>query len=95
VGKRTLAVRLGRQRTRTLYAGMLAGAGLALPLTLLIWSGPVAALAGLGVAPLALRLNGVVATRTDGAALNAALAGTGMLVAGFSLLVSLGLLVAS
>jgi 1,4-dihydroxy-2-naphthoate polyprenyltransferase len=95
VGKRTLAVRLGRQRTRTLYAGMLGGAGLALPLTLLIWSGPVAALAGLGVAPLALRLNGVVATRTDGAALNAALAGTGMLVAGFSLLVSLGLLVAS
>jgi 1,4-dihydroxy-2-naphthoate polyprenyltransferase len=95
VGKRTLAVRLGRQRTRTLYAGMLGGAGLALPLTLLIWSGPVAALAGLGVAPLALRLNGVVATRTDGAALNAAPAGTGMLVAGFSLLVSLGLLVAS
>ena len=95
VGKNTLAVRIGRERTRALYAGLLAGAGLTLPLALLIWSGPAAALAGLGLAPLGLRLNAVVATRTDGASLNAALAGTGMLVAGFSLLVSLGLLVAS
>jgi hypothetical protein len=55
----------------------------------------VAALAGLAVAPLGLRLNRVVATRTDGASLNAALAGTGLLLAGFSLLVSLGLLAAS
>ncbi len=95
VGKRTLAVRLGRDRTRTLYAALLAGAGLVLPITLLAWSGPAAALAGLAVAPLALRLNHVVATRTDGASLNAALAGTGLLVAGFSLLLSLGLLAAS
>jgi 1,4-dihydroxy-2-naphthoate polyprenyltransferase len=95
VGKRTLAVRLGRERTRRLYTMLLAGAGLVLPITLLIWDGPLAALAGLGVAPLALRLNNVVNTRSDGAALNAALAGTGLLVAGFSGLVSLGLLAAS
>ncbi len=95
VGKRTMAVRLGRERTRRLYTVLLAGAGLALPITLLIWDGPLAALAGLGVAPLALRLNAVVGTRSDGAALNAALAGTGLLVAGFSILVSLGLLAAS
>ena len=52
VGKRTLAVRLGRERTRTLYAALLIGACAMLPITLLIWSGPVAALAGLPVAPL-------------------------------------------
>jgi 1,4-dihydroxy-2-naphthoate octaprenyltransferase len=95
VGKRTLAVRLGRERTRRLYAELLIAAFVLLPVTLLIWSGPVAALAGLALAPLGLRLNRVVATRTDGASLNAALAGTGLLLAGFSLLVSLGLLAAS
>lgn len=78
-----------------LYAALLAAAGAVLPITLLAWDGPVAALAGLAIAPLALRLNRVVATRTDGASLNAALAGTGLLVAGFSMLVSLGLLAAS
>jgi 1,4-dihydroxy-2-naphthoate octaprenyltransferase len=95
VGKRTLAVRLGRERTRGLYGAMLAGALVVLPLSLLIWSGPAAALLGLLVAPLALRLRALVRTRTDGPALNGALAGTGALVGAFSLLVSLGLLIAS
>jgi 1,4-dihydroxy-2-naphthoate polyprenyltransferase len=95
VGKRTLAVRLGRERTRSLYAAMLAGALALLPLALLAWDGPAEALLGLLVAPLALRLRAVVRTRSDGPALNGALAGTGMLVGAFSLLVSLGLLVAS
>ena len=95
VGKRTLAVRLGRERTRNLYGAMLAGALIALPISLLIWSGPAAALIGLLVAPMALRLNAVVRTRTDGPALNGALAGTGALAGLFSLLVSLGLLIAS
>jgi 1,4-dihydroxy-2-naphthoate polyprenyltransferase len=95
VGKRTLAVRLGRERTRTLYRAMLGGAFLALPVTLLIWDGPAAALLGLLVAPMALRLDKVVRTRTDGPALNGALAGTGALVGAFSLLVSIGLLLAS
>jgi 1,4-dihydroxy-2-naphthoate octaprenyltransferase len=95
VGKRTLAVRLGRKRTRTLYEAMVAGALLVLPITLLAWSGPAAALLGLLVAPLALRLDEIVRSRTDGPSLNAALAGTGALVGTFSLLVSAGLLFAS
>jgi 1,4-dihydroxy-2-naphthoate octaprenyltransferase len=95
VGKRTLAVRLGRERTRSLYAAFLFGALLILPLTLLAWSGPAASLLGLLVAPLALRLRAIVRTRTDGPSLNAALARTGALVGLFSLLVSLGFLLAS
>jgi 1,4-dihydroxy-2-naphthoate octaprenyltransferase len=95
VGKRTLAVRLGRERTRGLYRALLAGALVLLPVTLLIWSGPAAALLGLLAVPIALRQQAVVSTRTDGPSLNAALAGTGALVGVFSLLVSLGLLLAS
>ena len=95
VGKRTLAVRLGRERTRKLYRAFLVIALLALPVTLLVWNGPAASLAGLLVLPLALRLDLIVRTRTDGPALNGALARTGALVGLFSLLVSAGLLIAS
>jgi 1,4-dihydroxy-2-naphthoate octaprenyltransferase len=95
VGKNTLAVRIGRERTRTLYAALLAGACTVLPVTLLIWNGPAAALLGLLIVPLALRLRAVVRTRTDGPSLNGVLAGTGAMVGGFSLLVSAGLLLAS
>jgi 1,4-dihydroxy-2-naphthoate octaprenyltransferase len=95
VGKRTLAVRLGRDRTRNLYRALLATALVLLPVTLLLWNGPAAALLGLLAAPIALRQQAVVSTRSDGPALNSALAGTGALVGVFSLLVSLGLLLAS
>lgn len=95
VGKRTLAVRLGRERTRNLYDRLLAGAGVALPVTLLLFDGPAWALLGLLAAPLALRVRERVRTRTDGPALNTALAGTGTLAGVFSLLVSAGLLFAS
>jgi 1,4-dihydroxy-2-naphthoate octaprenyltransferase len=95
VGKRTLAVQLGRERARNLYTAMLAGAGVVLPIALLAWNGPAAALLGLSVAPLALRLNAVVHTQSDGRSLNAALARTGMLAGLFSVLVSLGLLLAA
>ena len=95
VGKRTLAVRLGRDRTRRSYTALLVGAFVALPLTLLIWSGPAAALLGLLAAPIALRVNAIVRTRTDGPSLNGALARTGMLAGAFSVLVSVGLLLAS
>jgi 1,4-dihydroxy-2-naphthoate octaprenyltransferase len=74
---------------------LLALAFVALPLTLLIWSGPAWALLGLLAAPLALRLNALVQARTDGPALNAALAMNGMLAGLFSILVSVGLLLAS
>src|SRR3954471_19356496 len=43
-GKRTLAVRLGRERPRLLYAALVAGAFLVLPLGLLFSSGPAWAL---------------------------------------------------
>ena len=50
---------------------------------------------GLLAAPLAYRPLQAVLTRTDGPALNGALAGTGALLGVFSLLVSAGLLIAS
>jgi 1,4-dihydroxy-2-naphthoate octaprenyltransferase len=89
-GKRTLAVRLGRERTRVLYGAMLAAAYLVLiPLGagLTFW----VLLAWLSV-PLAARLLAIVRTRTDGPALNGALAGTGMLQLVFCLLLSAGVL---
>jgi 1,4-dihydroxy-2-naphthoate octaprenyltransferase len=89
-GKRTLAVRLGRERTRVLYAGMLVAAYTALPgisAGLSAW-----VLLPFVTAPLAARLVGVVRTRTDGPSLNGALAGTGMLQLAFCLALSGGVL---
>jgi len=91
-GKRTLAVRLGRERTRTLYVAMLAGAFVAAPLPWLLGSMRAWLLAPWLAAPLARRLAGVVRTRTDGPALNGALAGTGALQLVFCLLFSAGIL---
>jgi 1,4-dihydroxy-2-naphthoate octaprenyltransferase len=89
-GKRTLAVRMGRERTRALYAGMLAVAFLTLvPLALAI--GPWVLLALLA-APLAVKLVGTVRTRTDGPTLNGVLARTGMLQLAFCVLLSAGIL---
>ena len=94
-GKNTLAVRLGRERTRRLYLGLLAGAYLVLVITLLAGAGPWWAALGLLSAPLAAKPARAVTGRTDGPALNAALAGTGALLGVFSLLVSAGLLIAA
>jgi 1,4-dihydroxy-2-naphthoate polyprenyltransferase len=91
-GKRTLAVRLGRERTRALYAGMLAGAFLAAPLPWLLGSMDAWLLLPWLAIPLATRLVGVVRSRTDGPALNGALAGTGALQLLFCLLFSAGIL---
>ena len=92
-GKRTLAVKLGRPRARKLYAAMLASAFTSLPL---IWAagGLLSAwiLLALASLPLAVPLWRTVATRTDGPALNGALAGTGRLLAVYSLLLSAGVL---
>jgi 1,4-dihydroxy-2-naphthoate polyprenyltransferase len=93
--KRTLAVRLGRERTRGLYVALIAGAYLVLLITLIANGGPWWALLGFLSAPLALRPTRAVMTRTDGPALNGALAGTGALLGIFSLLVSIGLLIAA
>jgi 1,4-dihydroxy-2-naphthoate octaprenyltransferase len=89
-GKRTLAVRLGRERARVLYAAMLGGAYLSLvgiAFGLCFW-----VLLPWVTLPLALRLVGVVRTRTDGPSLNGALAGTGMLQLAFCVLLAAGIL---
>jgi len=91
-GKRTLAVRLGRARTRALYAALVAASFALLPLGLWLGDGPAEGLIALAAAPLALKPARAVRTRTDGPALNGALAGTGMLLAAFSVLLAAGLL---
>jgi len=93
-GKRTLAVRLGRDRARDLYAALVVGAYAALPLALGLTGGTAWALLALASAPLAVRPLRAVRTHTDGPALNAALAGTGALLGAFSLLLTAGLLIA-
>jgi 1,4-dihydroxy-2-naphthoate octaprenyltransferase len=93
-GKRTLAVRLGRERTRTLYAAMLGGAFLAAPVPWILGSLDAWLLAPWAAAPLALRLLRVVRARSDGPALNGALAGTGALQLVFCLLFAGGILAA-
>ena len=94
-GKMTLAVRLGRDRARGLYAALLVGAFVALPAGLAATGGPAWALIALASAPLAVRPARAVRTRTDGPALNGALAGTGALLGAFSLLLTAGLLIAA
>jgi 1,4-dihydroxy-2-naphthoate octaprenyltransferase len=91
-GKRTLAVRLGRARTRTLFATIVYLAYLLAPVTWIF--GPMKAwmlLAWLTL-PLAAQLVRTVRNRTDGSSLNQALAQTGMLQLAFCVLLSAGLL---
>jgi len=91
-GKRTLAVRLGRDRTRGVYAAMVYLAFLA---ALVPW---LAGSLGVGLAlswlslPLAVPLVRTIRQRTDGSSLNAALARTGVLQLVFSLLLAVGVL---
>ena len=92
-GKRTLAVRLGRERTRDLYTAMIVASYALLPIALLLGDGPALGLLGLLSAPLAVKPLRAVRERTDGPALNGALAGTGALLAVFALLTSIGLVV--
>ena len=91
-GKRTLAVRLGRERTRTLYTAMVAGAFILVPLPWLLGSMTAWLLLPWCAIPLAIPLVGTVRTRVDGPALNGALAKTGALQLVFCLLFSAGIL---
>jgi 1,4-dihydroxy-2-naphthoate polyprenyltransferase len=92
-GKKTLAVRLGRERARALFVACIAGAFLAVLPVAIFGRGisPLILLALLAI-PLALPLVRTVRTRSDGPSLNEALAKTGILLAAFSLLLSIGLL---
>jgi 1,4-dihydroxy-2-naphthoate octaprenyltransferase len=93
--KRTLAVRLGREGARRLYLGLVGFAYLALLVTLVANGGPWWGLLGFLSLPMAVKPARTVMTRTDGPALNGALAGTGALLGLFSLLLSAGLLIAA
>jgi 1,4-dihydroxy-2-naphthoate octaprenyltransferase len=91
-GKRTLAVRLGRDRGRTIYALMIYGAYLAAPVPWLAGSLSPWLLLPWLTAPLAVKLVRSVRTHADGPTLNEALAQTGMLQLVFGLLLSAGIL---
>ena len=91
-GKNTLAVRLGRDRARLMYATMIYAS---YPLALVTWVfGPLKPwllLCWLSL-PLALPVIKLVRTRTDGPSLNRALAATGRLQLVFCVLLSVGLI---
>jgi 1,4-dihydroxy-2-naphthoate octaprenyltransferase len=91
-GKRTVAVRLGRERTRALYTAMLVLAFLCAPLPWPLGAMTAWLLLPWLAAPLALALTRVVRTRVDGPSLNGALARTGMLQLLFCLLFAAGIL---
>lgn len=92
-GKRTLAVRLGRERTRRLFAAMVA---LAYVTALVPWLfgslGPWVLLILLTL-PIAVPLVRTVSTHSDGPTLNEALARTGLLEFAFCVLLSAGVLI--
>jgi 1,4-dihydroxy-2-naphthoate octaprenyltransferase len=91
-GKRTLAVRLGRARTRVLFAVIVYLAYVLVPVTW--WFGPLKAWLLLPwlTLPLATRIVRTVRNRVDGRSLNGALAKTGMLQLAFCTLLAAGLL---
>jgi 1,4-dihydroxy-2-naphthoate octaprenyltransferase len=91
-GKRTLAVRLGRDRTRTMFAAVVYLAYLLAPITWLL--GPTRAWVMLPwlTLPLAAAVVRRVRNRSDGPSLNQALGQTGLLQLSFCVLLSAGLL---
>ena len=94
-GKMTSAVRMGRENAVNLYRLLMLGAFLLLPISLAGGEASALPLIGLLAAPMAIRPTRVLATHTDGPALNGVLAATGGVLAVFSVLVSLGLLISS
>jgi 1,4-dihydroxy-2-naphthoate octaprenyltransferase len=94
-GKMTSAVRMGRESAVSLYRLLMIGAFLLLPISLAGGEASALPLIGLLAAPLAIKPTRILATHTDGPALNGVLAATGGVLAVFSVLVSLGLLISS
>jgi 1,4-dihydroxy-2-naphthoate octaprenyltransferase len=91
-GKRTLAVRLGRERTRSMFAGTVYLAFVLAPLTWVFGpTKPWVLLPWLTV-PLAAGVVRLVRNHTDGPSLNEALGQSGMLQLAFCILLSAGLL---
>jgi 1,4-dihydroxy-2-naphthoate octaprenyltransferase len=94
-GKNTMAVRIGRPGAVNLYRLLVVGAFAVLPIAL--WAGEASALPliGLLALPMAIKPMRIMSNRSDGPALNGALAATGALLGVFSLLVTAGLLISS
>jgi 1,4-dihydroxy-2-naphthoate octaprenyltransferase len=95
-GKRTLAVRLGRERAVGLFMMMLSFA-FAAPIWIWLVSDHLDAwlLLSLASMPLALPMPNTLTSRRDGPSLNKLLADTGRLLAVFSLLLAVGVLLSS
>jgi 1,4-dihydroxy-2-naphthoate octaprenyltransferase len=91
-GKRTLAVRLGRDRAVIVFTAMLVLAFASVVVVAIVGDVDAWVLLALVSAPLAIPLARTLATRRDGPSLNQLLADTGRLLAVFSLLLSVGLL---
>ncbi len=91
-GKLTLAVRLGRECARTLYALMVYGAFVSAPAPWVAGELSAWLLLPLVLLPAGFALTRTVRDHADGPTLNLALARTGMLQLGFCVLLSAGLL---
>ncbi len=89
--KNTLAVRMGREKTRRLFVFLVLGAFFVLALTVVLNDGPWLALLGLTGIPMAREPIAAVTGRTDGPSLNKALAGTGALLGVTSVMTAIGL----
>jgi len=90
-GKRTIAVRLGRDRARFLHPALVAAAA-AVPVV--AWASGLASariLVALLALPLAVSPTEAVLRSTDGPTLNAALAGTARVMLAFGALLALGI----
>ena len=94
-GKMTLAVRMGRRNAVMLYRLLMLGAFVVLPVTLLGSGVGAWPLIGLLALPLTVGPMRTLSNRSDGPALNGALAATGAVLAAYSVLVSVGLLIAA
>jgi 1,4-dihydroxy-2-naphthoate octaprenyltransferase len=90
-GKRTLVVRLGRERSRAMYTAMVVAAFACAPALWALGMSPWLLLSWASI-PLAVGVVGVVRTRVDGPSLNGALARTGALQLIFCVLLSAGIL---
>jgi 1,4-dihydroxy-2-naphthoate polyprenyltransferase len=91
-GKRTLAVRVGRDRARRLFV-LVVTLPFAIVVAIAAVDGRPEVLLALLAAPLVPPLVRTVSSRTDGPSLNMALARCGALLALFSVLLSAGLLI--
>ena len=92
MGKRTLAVRLGDRRTRLLYNGSLAGAGLLVIVAALRWGWPI--LLGLVVGPLGFQAIRKVGGGASGPELIEVLGITGRILLGGGIALAIGVALA-